>query len=78
MLFEPYCLIQFIEQNGKEIIEYVDNWTEGEVNYYFFDNDLVINMQECVHISVAERYLRKLKMEKFTDRLPFIECPCPY
>ena len=34
MLLEPYCFIKFIEEQGVEIIEYIDNWTEGKVYYY--------------------------------------------
>jgi hypothetical protein len=76
MLFEPFCFIRFIESNGNTaIISYIDNWAEGAPSYYFFD-DLVIDMQHCIHIDVAGEYLRKINEAHLIRRLKTLDCPC--
>ena len=76
MLLEPYCFIKFIEEQGAEIIEYIDNWSEGKVYYYFFEEDLVIDMSECIHITVASRYLKKINLAHLALNLVKLDCPC--
>ena len=78
MLFEPYCFISFIENNDIIIIKHIDNWTDGEVIYYFFDEDLVINMNECIDILIAKKYLQKLNASHLIQQLDELDCPCYY
>ena len=78
MLLEPYCFIEFVEENGVPIIKHIDNWSEGDVIFYFFEEDLVINMKECIHVIVAEQYLVKLNLPDLIDKLNTLNCPCPH
>jgi hypothetical protein len=76
MLLDPYCFIRFLEDNNVPVLEYIDNWAEGEVRYYFFNEALVIDMQECIHVEVARMYLRKIRAEHLALRLKTLDCPC--
>lgn len=77
MLLEPYCFIKYIEEQGVELLKLIDNWSEGNVFYYFFDEDLIIDISECIHISVAEQYLKKINLIHLINELPQLDCPCP-
>ncbi|MCC9018677.1 hypothetical protein [Flavobacterium lipolyticum] len=77
MLFEPSCFIKFIEDHDVGVIEYTDNWTDGaDVKYHFFNDDLVIDMQHCIHIEVAKHYLKKINAAFLINELENIDCPC--
>lgn len=78
MLFEPACFLRFLEDNDIPILEYIDNWTDGEVHYYFFNEDLVIDMRECIHIEVAKMYLRKINAQHLIVYLRTLDCPCSF
>lgn len=77
MLFDPFCFVKFVEDNGENIVKYVDNWADGQPIYYFFD-DLIVNMQECIHVQVAKIYLQKLNAHHLINKLKDLECPCNY
>ena len=51
MLFDPLCFIKYVEENGEAIIEYIDNWADGQMPTYYFFGDLVINMNTFFHIN---------------------------
>lgn len=76
MLFDPYCFVKFVEDNGENVIEYVDNWAEGQKSIYYFFDDLVIDMPECIHIQVAKIYLQKLNAHHLISKLQELDCPC--
>ncbi len=77
MLFDAYCFVKFVEDSGENIIEYVDNWAEGQKPIYYFFDDLVIDMQECIHIQVAKIYLQKLNTHHLIHKLHDLDyCPC--
>lgn len=76
MLFDPFCFVRFVEESGENVVEYIDNWTEGPKPTYHFFGDLVIDMRECIHIQVAKLYLRKLKAHTLIDKLTKLDCPC--
>ena len=76
MLFDPLCFIKYVEENGEAIIEYIDNWAEGQMPTYYFFGDLVIDMKECIHIQVAKIYLQKLNAHHLIKNLENLDCPC--
>lgn len=76
MLFDPFCFVRFVEDNGVNILEYIDNWAEGQKPIYYFFDDLVIDMQECIHIQVAKIYLQKLNANHLINKLQDLDCPC--
>ncbi len=78
MLFDPYCSINFIENNTDEVVEYKDNWTDGKHPIYHLFGGLLIDMGECIHIDVAKMYLQKLQIQQLMAHLSKLECPCKY
>lgn len=54
MLFDPFCFVRFVEEGGEDIVEYIDNWADGQKPIYHFFGDLGIDMRECIHIQVAK------------------------
>jgi hypothetical protein len=75
MLFDPYCFIQYIERNNGDIVEYTDNWTDGNPIIHLFE-DLPVSMSECIHIEVAKMYLDKINAKHLIDSLKNLDCPC--
>ena len=76
MLFDPFCFIKFVEDSGVSIVEYIDNWADGQMPRYHFFGDLVIDMRECIHIQVAKIYLQKLNAQHLINNLEDLKCPC--
>lgn len=76
MLFDPLCFVNFVEENGKNIINYIDNWADGTAPKYYFFDDLIIDMRECIHIEVAKIYLQKLNSPELSSQLKNLNCPC--
>lgn len=76
MLFDPYCFVRFVEDSGEDIVEYIDNWADGQKPIYYFFGDLAIDMRECIHIQVAKIYLQKLNAQHLINNLENLECPC--
>ena len=76
MLFDALCFVNFVEENGKNVINYVDNWADGSAPKYYFFDDLVIDMGECIHIEVAKIYLQKLNAQKLNNQIINLDCPC--
>ena len=76
MLFDPNCFIRFIEDQQGDIVEYMDNWTDGKNPIYHLFEDLPIPMGECIHIEVAKIYLNKVKSSNLIKSLPDLYCPC--
>jgi len=76
MLFDPFCFVRFIEESGEEVVDYIDNWADGQIPKYYFFRDLGIDMQECIHIQVAEIYLQKLNASHLINKLKDLDCPC--
>jgi hypothetical protein len=76
MLFDPLCFVNFVEENGKNIINYVDNWADGSAPKYYFFDDLIIDMRECIHFEVAKIYLQKLNSPELSSQLKNLNCPC--
>ncbi len=77
MLLEPLCFIRFVEDNDIPVIEYIDNWTVGaKVKYHFFNDDILIDMEHCVHVIVAKEYLIKLNAHHLITQVEKLECPC--
>jgi hypothetical protein len=71
--------VRFVEDNDVALVEYIDNWTDGvPAKYHFFNGDLVIDMQHCIHIEVAKRYLKKINAEHLINELSNIDCPCKF
>jgi hypothetical protein len=76
MLFDPFCFVKFVEDSGENIVEYIDNWADGQMPIYHFFGDLVIDMRECIHIQVAKIYLQKLNAQHLVNNLEDLKCPC--
>ena len=76
MLFDPFCFVKFVEDSGENIVEYIDNWADGQMPIYHFFGDLVIDMRECIHIQVAKIYLQKLNAQHLINNLEDLKCPC--
>ena len=76
MLFDPFCFVKFVEDSGEDIIEYIDNWADGQTPIYHFFGDLVIDMRECIHIQVAKIYLQKWNAQHLINNLEDLKCPC--
>lgn len=76
MLFDPFCFIEFIQNTGEEVVEYVDNWAEGVPPIFHLFNDLPIDMAECIHIDIAKKYLLRLNLQHLIALLTELDCPC--
>ena len=76
MLFDPFCFVKFVEDSGEDIVEYIDNWADGQTPIYHFFGDLIIDMRECIHIQVAKIYLQKLNVQHLINNLEDLKCPC--
>lgn len=76
MLFDPFCFVRFVEENDECIVEYIDNWADGQTPIYYFFGDLVIDMRNCIHISVAKFYLQMLNVQHLIAHLERLDCPC--
>ena len=76
MLFDPFCFVKFVEESGEDIVEYIDNWADGQTPTYYFFGDLIIDMRECIHIQVAKIYLQKLNLQNLINDLEDLKCPC--
>jgi hypothetical protein len=76
MLFDPFCFVQFIEERGESVVEYIDNWADGPSPTYYFFGDLVIDMRECIHIQVSKINLHKLGAFHLLNNLENLNCPC--
>lgn len=76
MLFDPFCFVKFVEESGQDIVEYIDNWADGQTPIYYFFGDLIIDMRECINIQVAKIYLQKLNLQNLINDLEDLKCPC--
>jgi|688.fasta_scaffold1295830_2 hypothetical protein len=76
MLFDPFCFVKFVEDSGEDIVEYIDNWADGQTPIYHFFGDLAIDMRECIHIQVAKIYLQMLNAQHLINKLEDLKCPC--
>jgi hypothetical protein len=76
MLFDPFCFVDFVENSGEGIVEYIDNWADEQKPIYYFFDDLVIDMRECIDLQVARIYLQKLNPQHLIQELEDLDCPC--